>query len=65
MSLKRFLPDSLISAYHLAIALGGAFLYRFPSRSIKVIAVTGTKGKTSTSEMISSILEATGQKTAL
>lgn len=65
MSLKRFLPDSLISAYHLAIALGGAFLYRFPSRSIKVIAVTGTKGKTSTSEMVSSILEATGQKTAL
>lgn len=51
--------------YHLLVALGGAALFRFPSRSIKVIAVTGTKGKTSTTEMINAILEAAGHKTAL
>lgn len=65
MSPKYFVPRSLVSAYHLLVALGGAALYRFPSRSIKVIAVTGTKGKTSTTEMISAILEAAGHKTAL
>src|SRR3989344_5046598 len=65
MSIKKLLPRSLVSAYHLAVALLGAVFYGFPTRRIRVIAVTGTKGKTSTCEMISSILEAAGEKTAL
>ena len=43
----------------------GALIYRFPSRKIKVVAVTGTKGKTSTVEFVNAILEEAGFITAL
>jgi len=43
----------------------GAVLYSFPSKKIKVIAVTGTKGKSTTVEMINSIFEEAGYKTAV
>jgi UDP-N-acetylmuramoyl-L-alanyl-D-glutamate--2,6-diaminopimelate ligase len=42
-----------------------AFWYRFPSRKIKVIGVTGTKGKSSTVEILNAILEEAGYKTAI
>jgi UDP-N-acetylmuramoyl-L-alanyl-D-glutamate--2,6-diaminopimelate ligase len=51
--------------YHYFLSILGALIYRFPSRHIKVIAVTGTKGKSSTVEIINSILEEAGYKTAL
>jgi UDP-N-acetylmuramoyl-L-alanyl-D-glutamate--2,6-diaminopimelate ligase len=51
--------------YHYLWALWGAIIYRFPSRQIYVLAITGTKGKSSTAEMTSAILEAAGHKTAL
>lgn len=51
--------------YHIGLAFFGAFLYRFPSKHIRVVAITGTKGKTSTSEMVNAILEEAGHKTAL
>ncbi|MFA5001281.1 MAG: Mur ligase family protein [Candidatus Paceibacterota bacterium] len=50
--------------YHYKLALLGALIYRFPSRRIKVIAVTGTKGKTSTTEILAQILETAGYKVA-
>lgn len=52
-------------AYHLSMSFLGALWYRFPSRRIKVIAVTGTKGKTSVTEITNAILEEAGYKTAL
>jgi UDP-N-acetylmuramoyl-L-alanyl-D-glutamate--2,6-diaminopimelate ligase len=55
----------ILSIYHFALAYLGAFLYGFPSRSMLIIAVTGTKGKSSTTEMIAAILETAGYKTAL
>ncbi len=68
-SLKRtvrsMLPPQALSAYHLCVALLGALLYGFPSRKLIVIGVTGTKGKSSTTEMLSSIFEAAGYKTAV
>jgi len=42
----------------------GAVIYRFPSRSMKVIAVTGTKGKSTTVFMVSKILEEQGEPVA-
>ena len=51
--------------YHLLFAILGAMIYRRPSRHIKVIGVTGTKGKTTALELLNSIFEAAGEKTAL
>ena len=51
--------------YHYKLALMGALIYRLPSRHIKVVAITGTKGKTSTAEIVNAILEEAGYKTAL
>ncbi|OHA17226.1 MAG: hypothetical protein A3C79_02800 [Candidatus Taylorbacteria bacterium RIFCSPHIGHO2_02_FULL_45_28] len=52
-------------AYHWTLAFLAALWYRFPSRKIKVIGVTGTKGKSSTVEILNAILEEAGYKTAL
>ena len=67
--LKKIIPKKIFSLgqpiYHYSLALLGAIIYRFPSRKIKVVGVTGTKGKTSTVEFINTILEEAGKKTAL
>ncbi|MGB2580086.1 MAG: UDP-N-acetylmuramyl-tripeptide synthetase, partial [Minisyncoccia bacterium] len=52
-------------AYHYIFALIAAIIYRLPSRKIKILAITGTKGKTSTTEIVNAILEEAGYKTAL
>ena len=64
-SLRKLAPPRVIRTYHFSTALIGAFLYGFPSSKLTVIAVTGTKGKSSTTEMINAIFEEAGQKTAL
>jgi UDP-N-acetylmuramoyl-L-alanyl-D-glutamate--2,6-diaminopimelate ligase len=67
--LKKIIPrrvaQPLLPAYHRALAYLMAFSYRFPARELIVIGVTGTKGKSTTAEMIFSIMRAAGYKTAL
>ena len=66
--LKRCLPDFILNSirptYHYLLALIGVHRYRFPARELTVIAVTGTKGKSTVTELITSILEANGHKVA-
>jgi UDP-N-acetylmuramoyl-L-alanyl-D-glutamate--2,6-diaminopimelate ligase len=68
-SLRPFIPKKIFKffqpAYHYILAFLGALYYGFPSRKLRVVAITGTKGKTSTAEMINAILEEAGYKTAL
>ncbi len=67
--IKRLLPAAVLKAalpaYHFLLAFTGAVIYRFPSRHLIVIGVTGTKGKTSTTEILNNILETSGAKTAV
>ncbi len=55
---------TILSAYHFSLAYIGALRYGFPSREMCVIAVTGTKGKSSVVELIRAILTEAGHKTA-
>lgn len=63
--LKKILPEELLLSYHYFLALLAALFYRFPSRKIVVIGITGTKGKTSAANFIWSALQAGGFKTGM
>ncbi len=67
--IKKLIPKKLYTllqpVYHFLLTLSGALIYRFPARKIKIIGVTGTKGKSSTVEILNSIFETAGYKTAL
>ena len=51
--------------YHLIRSFFAAVYFRFPSKRIKVIGVTGTNGKTTTIQMIGRILEEDGHRIAM
>ncbi|MBP9771733.1 MAG: UDP-N-acetylmuramyl-tripeptide synthetase [Candidatus Pacebacteria bacterium] len=68
-TIAKFIPKRLFAAgqpiYHYLLALSAATIFNFPSRDIKVVAVTGTKGKSTSVELVNAILEAAGYKTAV
>ncbi len=68
-TIKTFIPKNLFNAaqpaYHYLLAGIGAIYYRFPSQHLYVVGVTGTKGKTSVTELTADLLEEAGYRVAL
>jgi UDP-N-acetylmuramoyl-L-alanyl-D-glutamate--2,6-diaminopimelate ligase len=67
--LKKLLPRSLVKPflplYHRALAFILAASYGFPAKHMTVIGVTGTKGKSSVSDMLFTVLRHAGIKAAV
>lgn len=63
-TIKRFIPKALLNklrpTYHFLLAYYGSVRYGHPSRKLTVIGVTGTKGKSTVTELTTAILEAQG-----
>lgn len=59
------IPVITVDDTGLALSAAAACYYGFPSRKMKMIGVTGTNGKTTTTYFIDSIFEAAGHRTAI
>ena len=66
--IKSLIPKKLLNFfrpfYHFLLAFIGAVWYRFPSKKIIVIGVTGTKGKSTVVELLTTTLGVAGFKVA-
>ncbi|MEK9150635.1 MAG: UDP-N-acetylmuramyl-tripeptide synthetase [Patescibacteria group bacterium] len=51
--------------YHYVLSFCGALIYGFPSKKMFVVGVTGTKGKTTTCNLIAQIFNSAGLKTGM
>jgi UDP-N-acetylmuramoyl-L-alanyl-D-glutamate--2,6-diaminopimelate ligase len=67
--LTKILPHSLyrslVSPYHILWSYISAVRYGFPAKKLTVIGVTGTKGKSSVTEMVAAVLEEAGHSVAI
>ncbi|MFA6520948.1 MAG: UDP-N-acetylmuramoyl-L-alanyl-D-glutamate--2,6-diaminopimelate ligase [Candidatus Gracilibacteria bacterium] len=54
--------NPLLLFYHQIIAMAAAIWYRFPGNKLKVIGITGTKGKSTTVHLLANILQQAGYK---
>lgn len=63
--LRRLIPKKVFAffqpAYHALLVALAVAIYRHPAKQLTVIGITGTKGKSTTTEMLASILRAAGQ----
>jgi UDP-N-acetylmuramoyl-L-alanyl-D-glutamate--2,6-diaminopimelate ligase len=58
--LRKIVPEFVLGWYHLGWAFFGAVIYGFPTNKLIVIGVTGTDGKSTTTEMIRTVLQEAG-----
>ncbi|MBI5733477.1 MAG: UDP-N-acetylmuramyl-tripeptide synthetase [Candidatus Kerfeldbacteria bacterium] len=63
--IRKLLPAWLLGIYHWVASFGAVIIYGWPARSLLVVGVTGTKGKTTTANMIWHILQSAGLNTGL
>ena len=63
--IKGVLGESIFIYYHTALAFLAGYYYGNPSKKMLVVAVTGTKGKTSTLNFMWHVLTAGGYKVGL
>ena len=63
--LPEGIPGAAVDDPRAALALLAAEFYGHPARALSLIAVTGTKGKTTTAHMLREILSAAGYKTGM
>ncbi|CAN5713104.1 UDP-N-acetylmuramoyl-L-alanyl-D-glutamate--2,6-diaminopimelate ligase [soil metagenome] len=63
--IPRALYRAILAPYHAGWSLASALWYGFPARNLTVIGVTGTKGKSSVTEMMTAILEEAGHTVAV
>ena len=67
--MKRFIslltPQWVKNIYHLSSAVVANIYFGFPAKKLRVIGITGTNGKTTTTQMIGAILRQANKKTAV
>lgn len=63
--LPRSLYRALVAPYHFLLAFFAALQFGFPGKKLTVVLVTGTKGKSTVTEMVAAVLAERGKSVAV